>query len=180
MRKLIVSNPRWRFLAGLSLATLVAARQRDRIIGVLFGDPGPYRVQVGRAIPMPDGVVLRADHYAPIAPGPFPTLLQRTPSDPASASVCMWRAGPTRAGHATTGRMSQSPRPRRYTLRHRLSTTTGSILRLSCFRLYDSALRQGSWLLYSLGVGVWGLGEPPMSRRQHAAQHTLSRRDHPR
>jgi hypothetical protein len=73
--------PRWRLLAGLGLAGLIAAHQRDQLIGVLFGNPGPYRVQVTRAIalPMPDGVLLRADHYAPTAPGPFPTLVQRTP-----------------------------------------------------------------------------------------------------
>lgn len=72
---------RWFLLAGLGLAGLAAARWRDQLIGLLFGDPGPHRVRVERAIaiPMPDGVVLRADHFAPAGAGPCPALVHRNP-----------------------------------------------------------------------------------------------------
>ena len=36
-------------------------------------------VEKSIAVPMRDGVVLRADVYRPQAPGPHPVLLQRTP-----------------------------------------------------------------------------------------------------
>jgi uncharacterized protein len=43
--------------------------------------PGPYRVGFtgGLRVPGADGVTLLTDHYEPLGPGPFPTLLVRTP-----------------------------------------------------------------------------------------------------
>lgn len=42
---------------------------------------GPHQVAVERniAVPMPDGVTLVADRYAPAAPGPRPAIIMRTP-----------------------------------------------------------------------------------------------------
>lgn len=37
------------------------------------------RVKRGISVPMPDGVVLKTDHYAPDAPGSHPTILMRLP-----------------------------------------------------------------------------------------------------
>src|ERR1022692_3067586 len=39
----------------------------------------PVAVERGIAVPAGDGAVLRADHYRPLAPGPHPTLLVRSP-----------------------------------------------------------------------------------------------------
>lgn len=43
--------------------------------------PATHRVErnLGIEVTMPDGVVLITDHYAPIGPGPHPTLLMRLP-----------------------------------------------------------------------------------------------------
>jgi putative CocE/NonD family hydrolase len=50
--------------------------------------PASYAVAFERnvAIPMRDGVILRADVYRPSTPGRYPTLLQRTPYNKASAT----------------------------------------------------------------------------------------------
>lgn len=69
-------------LAGLALAGLGAYRTRRKWIGQLLRlPPARYDVIVERNIrvPMPDGVTLATDHYAPIADGSFPTILIRTP-----------------------------------------------------------------------------------------------------
>ncbi|MEV0006069.1 CocE/NonD family hydrolase, partial [Micromonospora sp. NPDC050980] len=42
-------------------------------------------------VPMPDGVVLRADVYRPPGPGPFPVLLMRTPYDKTVAQSVAYR-----------------------------------------------------------------------------------------
>ncbi len=65
---------------GVGLAGAVAYRFRRHILGRLLRLP-PVRsavtVEYGLRIPMPDGVTLLADHYAPRGGGP--TLLVRTP-----------------------------------------------------------------------------------------------------
>ncbi|MBI3977442.1 MAG: CocE/NonD family hydrolase [Chloroflexi bacterium] len=66
----------------LGLAGLGLYRSRRYLIGRWLGLPAPrYRVGVERdvPVPMPDGAVLLADHYAPSANGSFPTILVRTP-----------------------------------------------------------------------------------------------------
>jgi uncharacterized protein len=59
-------------------------------------ETGPFRITVesGVKVPMRDGVVLVADIYRPVAEGPFPVLLQRTPYDRRQP-----RAGATLASH---------------------------------------------------------------------------------
>lgn len=55
---------------------------RRQWIGTLLGlTPAKHAVRVERgiAMPMPDGVRLVADRYAPKSPGKFPTILMRTP-----------------------------------------------------------------------------------------------------
>jgi len=54
----------------------------SRIVARAWGlPPARNRVAVDRdlGVPMPDGAVLLADHYAPVGPGPFPTILVRSP-----------------------------------------------------------------------------------------------------
>ncbi len=71
-----------RVAGALALAGLVAYGLRRRLIARTLGlPPARYRLTVERdlATPMPDGVVLRADHYAPRGQGAFPTILMRTP-----------------------------------------------------------------------------------------------------
>ena len=54
----------------------------SRIVARAWGlPPARNRVAVDRDldVPMPDGAVLLADHYAPVGPGPFPTILVRSP-----------------------------------------------------------------------------------------------------
>ena len=66
----------------LAAAGLGAYNLRRRLIARALGlPPARYRLTVerGLAVPMPDGVVLRADHYAPRGQGTFPTILMRTP-----------------------------------------------------------------------------------------------------
>jgi predicted acyl esterase len=72
---------RWAVL-GIGAAALGAGRVVAGIGARLAGVP-PARYRVGVAwkqpVPMPDGVILYADHYYPRAPGPFPTILVRSP-----------------------------------------------------------------------------------------------------
>ncbi|MFN2289873.1 MAG: CocE/NonD family hydrolase [Anaerolineae bacterium] len=66
----------------LALAGYGLYHYRRAILARLLKLPPPrYDVTVQRAIPvpMPDGVQLLADHYAPRASGEFPTILIRTP-----------------------------------------------------------------------------------------------------
>ncbi len=69
-------------LAGLSLIGAGLYAGRKRIAAQTLGlRPAEYAVAVTRDLPtpMPDGVVLYADHFAPRAAGTFPTILIRTP-----------------------------------------------------------------------------------------------------
>ena len=72
------------FGVGLGLAVLGGGLYRRRWWGLarLLGLPSArYAVRLTQslAVPMPDGVVLRADHYYPRDPGSFPTILIRSP-----------------------------------------------------------------------------------------------------
>ncbi len=69
-------------LAGISLAGIGAYLARRSLAARAFGlPPARHAVSVERDIPvpMPDGVTLYADRYAPRASGRFPTILVRTP-----------------------------------------------------------------------------------------------------
>lgn len=69
-------------LTGLGLVGLGAYVARRKLAARAFGlRPPDYAVTVERnlAVPMPDGVTLYADRYAPRATGQFPTILLRTP-----------------------------------------------------------------------------------------------------
>ena len=66
-------------------------------------DSHALRVDTDLAVPMRDGTVLRADVYRPDGPGPYPTLLQRTPYDK-TATGAMLSLDPlksARRGYAT-------------------------------------------------------------------------------
>ena len=66
---------------GLGLTALGAYLLRRELFAVAIKLPPPqHAVDVERDIPiaMPDGAVLRADHYFPKAPGAFPTVLVRS------------------------------------------------------------------------------------------------------
>jgi len=74
---------------GLGLAGLGVYTLRRRLIGRFLGlrpVGHAFRVEHGLAIPMPDGVILRADHYVPKGSRLFPTVLIRTPYGRAFAS----------------------------------------------------------------------------------------------
>src|SRR5690348_14633464 len=69
-------------VAGMALGTFGLYLTRRRLVARVLGLPAArYAVTVERdlAVTMPDGVMLRADHYAPRAQGQFPTILVRTP-----------------------------------------------------------------------------------------------------
>ena len=69
-------------LLGLTALNLAAYRFRRPLIARWLGlPPARYDVAVERnlPVPMPDGIVLRADHYTPRPGGPFPTILIRSP-----------------------------------------------------------------------------------------------------
>lgn len=69
-------------LLGLGLGAFGAYRSRRQLLARWFRLPPPqYKVVVERDLPVPmsDGTILRADHYAPAATGSFPTILVRTP-----------------------------------------------------------------------------------------------------
>jgi uncharacterized protein len=54
----------------------------SRVVGRVWRlPPAKNGVAVERdlEVPMPDGTILLADHYAPVGPGPFPTILVRSP-----------------------------------------------------------------------------------------------------
>ncbi len=50
-------------------------------------DVAPYTVEQNVAVPMRDGVILRADVYRPSDNGPFPVLLYRTPYNKSDAAL---------------------------------------------------------------------------------------------
>ncbi len=69
-------------LIGLGLAGYTLYRLRRSILAQLLRLPpvrSGVRVERSLPVPMPDGVHLMADHYAPTAEGDFPTLLIRSP-----------------------------------------------------------------------------------------------------
>jgi len=75
-------------LLGLGLAACGLLPARRKALARLLRLPAPrYEVAVERnlAIPMPDGVALRADHYFPRPAGSYPTILVRTPYGRGSA-----------------------------------------------------------------------------------------------
>jgi putative CocE/NonD family hydrolase len=72
----------WLALAGMGLAGAGLFAARQQLLGAALGlRPAEHTVLVEPHIPTPmaDGVLLYADHYAPQAPGSFPTILIRTP-----------------------------------------------------------------------------------------------------
>ncbi|HSM57102.1 MAG TPA: hypothetical protein VK879_13195, partial [Candidatus Sulfomarinibacteraceae bacterium] len=87
---------------GAGLATLAAYALRKKVIARWFDlPPAQYRVSVRHnlRVPMPEGVTLAADHYAPAVAaqgtGLFPTVLIRTPYGKALAPrfhPCVWRS----------------------------------------------------------------------------------------
>lgn len=54
-------------------------------------DLGDVVLESDRPVPMPDGVVLRANIYRPARPGRFPVLLQRTPYDKRFAQTVVYQ-----------------------------------------------------------------------------------------
>lgn len=71
-----------KWLIALLVLTVVAYRAHRWLIArVLRLTPPKYRVRVERGlrIPMRDALTLAADHYAPTAPGQYPTILIRSP-----------------------------------------------------------------------------------------------------
>ena len=74
--------------------------------------PGPDQpvVETNVAVPMRDGVVLRANVWRPAAGGPFPTLLYRTPYGK-DANRDLVRDPPARGRARLRGGASGCPRP---------------------------------------------------------------------
>lgn len=70
MGPMIPTTRRWRF----ALLLLLAAAP-----GLASAAPPAYRTELNVAVPMRDGVVLRADVLRPAGTGRFPTLVYRTP-----------------------------------------------------------------------------------------------------
>ena len=64
-------------LAGLAFLAIICFAACDS--GHDSMQPGQMLVELNVAVPMRDGVVLRADVYRPNGPGPFPVLVYRTP-----------------------------------------------------------------------------------------------------
>jgi putative CocE/NonD family hydrolase len=62
--------------------------------------PSTLTVERNVATPLRDGVNLYADVYRPAGPGPFPTLLQRTPYDKLNSGVLPFVARAASAGYA--------------------------------------------------------------------------------
>jgi hypothetical protein len=69
------------------LAGLAACASDDSIPSRNGTDVAPYAVLQDVAVPMRDGVILRADVYKPSGDGPFPVLLYRTPYDKSDAAL---------------------------------------------------------------------------------------------
>lgn len=107
----------------LAAVALYATRARWLAAAIRL-PPARYRVHVARklAVPMPDGVVLLTDRYSPRAPGPFPTILIRSPwgrgglqAPLGQASVFVARRFAERGYHV----LVQETRPRPATHSHR-------------------------------------------------------------
>jgi predicted acyl esterase len=80
------------------VAARVAAEVVDRAIG-LPPAAVPYVVRRDVAVPMPDGVVLLADHYRPAgAGGPLPVVLIRSPYGRGSMAALLVAAPLARRG----------------------------------------------------------------------------------
>ena len=82
----------WRKSIGLggALGGMAAYTYRRRLLARWLDlPPAQFKVSVRRnlRVPMPDGVMLATDHYAPREPGSFPTILIRTPYGRAYAPV---------------------------------------------------------------------------------------------
>lgn len=69
------------FLLILAMLIVVVAFRAEFYALILHLRPPQYLVSVERriAVPMPDGITLMTDHYAPRADGSFPTILIRSP-----------------------------------------------------------------------------------------------------
>ncbi len=68
------------FFVGVLLVLGYGLRRRIFALALRLSPPrAGVRVEYGLRVPMPDGVTLAADHYAPAAVGAFPTILIRSP-----------------------------------------------------------------------------------------------------
>jgi hypothetical protein len=74
-----MTNARKTFLGMISLAAALAAIWRQSPAKAIPSQPQNIVVENDVAVPMRDGVVLRADVLRPQGPGPFPVLVYRTP-----------------------------------------------------------------------------------------------------
>ncbi|MEI7772373.1 MAG: CocE/NonD family hydrolase [Chloroflexales bacterium] len=69
-------------MAGITIARVGVVTARRELIGRALGlRPARHRVRAhaGIRVPLPDGVTLMADRFAPVDDGPLPTILIRTP-----------------------------------------------------------------------------------------------------
>jgi predicted acyl esterase len=63
----------------VAVAGLAACASDESAPARIAAEIAPYTVEQDVAVPMRDGVILRADIYKPPGEGPFPVLLYRTP-----------------------------------------------------------------------------------------------------
>jgi putative CocE/NonD family hydrolase len=82
----------------MNLLSRIAGRAVDRAIG-LPARSEPYLVRHDVTVPMPDGVVLLADHYRPAGPDrPLPVVLIRSPYGRAGLAALVFAAPLARRG----------------------------------------------------------------------------------
>ena len=86
MYRQLNSLDRYRWLLLAMLAVLAGCAADERIPSGKAVESAAFDVLHDVAIPMRDGVVLRADIYKPAGDGPFPVLLYRTPYNKADAA----------------------------------------------------------------------------------------------
>jgi uncharacterized protein len=75
-------KPNWLLRLGAIAGAAGLISRRRHLLARLLKLPPPqsgFTISRDIGIPMPDGIILRADHYKPTAPGKFPTILIRTP-----------------------------------------------------------------------------------------------------
>lgn len=71
----------------VAVAGLAACAADESTAARSASDAAPYAVTQNVAVPMRDGVILRADIYQPSGEGPFPVLLYRTPYSKSDAAT---------------------------------------------------------------------------------------------
>jgi putative CocE/NonD family hydrolase len=151
----------------------------SRLLGRIWRlPPAKHKTTAQRnlRVPMPDGAVLLANHYAPVGPGPFPTILVRSPYGRAGFAGLIGRLLAERGFHALiqSCRGTFGSSGKFYPVRDEAADGRATIEWLAGQAWFDGRL--GTSGASYLGYTQWAVAaDPPVRIRAMAIQVSAAR-----